>query len=357
MKPTEKISQAATSSALGALTAIFFVAPSEAAERADRRPLEKYPTAIAERLAQRDSRVRQFLGSDATATPFVVVVKSALRWAPGATITVAFESGDAELHKRVAEVANEWTNYANVTFDFGFDEQTQQYRTYSPDDDEYAADMRIAFGSDGNWSAVGKDSINDKLFGPGAPSMNLADIGDKHLKGVVLHEFGHALGAEHEHQHPTEGCDDEWRWDDEPGYISTTDSDGYLVADFYDRYPGVYTLMSGAPDYWSRQDVDYNLRQLDDSSAYGVGPFDKHSIMKYHFWPEFFHSGEQSRCYTDAPANELSEQDKIQIAKIYPHDPELVASKEREKAQIAEILETSRSSLPDAQFLIEHLSR
>src|SRR5690349_10941147 len=91
-------------------------------------------------------------------------------------------------------------------------------------------------------------------------------------RGVVLHEFGHALGLEHEHQHPVQPCD--FRWEDDPGYTPTTDRFGQFTPDEAGRKPGIYTLLGGPPNRWSREMVDFNLRKLPDSSAFRTSAFD-----------------------------------------------------------------------------------
>ena len=50
---------------------------------------------------------------------------------------------------------------------------------------------------------------------------------------VVVHEFGHALGAIHEHQNPKGGI--EW------------------------NLPAVYKYFAGPPNFWSKEDVDVNV--------------------------------------------------------------------------------------------------
>lgn len=57
-------------------------------------------------------------------------------------------------------------------------------------------------GTGASWSKLGSEAQNTKL---GEPTMVL-DLsncsGDYQKKATILHEFGHALGLGHEHQHP-----------------------------------------------------------------------------------------------------------------------------------------------------------
>ena len=40
------------------------------------------------------------------------------RWEPGASISIRFLEGDSSLQERVCDVANTWTDVANLNFDF-----------------------------------------------------------------------------------------------------------------------------------------------------------------------------------------------------------------------------------------------
>lgn len=287
---------------------------------------EALPDSLRERMLRkeqklRDAIVQQGLGAD----PRLVIFRDK-KWPTGKTITVAFKGGDSKLHERIAQVASEWTLHANITFDFGRD-AAGNYRAWTDTDGDYAADIRIGFGERGNWSAVGIGAIDPDVRQPFDATMNFQDF-DKQLprawQRTVRHEFGHALGLEHEHQHPKVDCG--WRWDDDDGYEPTLDKHGQYVKDAQGRRPGLFTVMSGNPNKWSKHTVKFNLERFANEQAYGFGPFDKFSIMKYSYEAWMFREGENSPCYTTSPTLSLSPEDKARIALYYPMDPVVAAT-------------------------------
>ena len=339
--------------ALACVLAAPVAVPVAAQERYERR-IEGYPQLILDRIKQRKARLEQLPKSFQGFQPELVVVKSGLRWKPGRKVTVAFEGGNVETHVKIQQAALIWSAYANIWFDFGFDAQTGKFRSFSKSDKSYKADIRISFrtGKDwgGWWSAVGVESLCPKLYKPGEPSMNLEAIGtetDDVILGVMLHEFGHAIGAQHEHQHPTQGCDAELRWENDAGYVPTWDKEGKLTADDMGRRPGVYSYMAEPPEEWDRDQVDHNIRQLTPQSAYEAGPYDRDSIMKYYFPADYFRRGKTSPCYTDTVANFLSVEDAVRVEKIYPWNEADIENILREREQTAKMLRALADQFPD----------
>jgi hypothetical protein len=256
---------------------------------------------------------------DNQSTEYVINITK--KWLPGQTVRVAFLGGDAQVRRDIAEAGADWSQIANVKFDFGPAASSGMFREWTVGDQVYAAEVRISFNQNGYWSYVGTDSVNPNLALPGQASMNLQEF-DKDLpqdwRGVALHEFGHALGFEHEHASPLVGCDEEFRWNDDPGYVQTRDEYGQFIPSSGKR-PGLYTVLAGPPNLWPKAKVDFNLRQLTDNPAnYITSQFDATSVMKYYFPAWMFVNGEKSRCFSSGENMDLSALDKAGLLKTYP---------------------------------------
>ena len=160
-------------------------------------------------------------------------------WPTGTKIKVRFLDGEASVKRKVEERAHTWSDIANIAFEFG--------------DDPNAA-IRISFGQEGSWSYLGTVA---KQIPKAEPTMNYGwltpDSEDDEYSRVVLHEFGHALGAFHEHQNP----DVNIPWDKEAVYA--------------------YYARQG----WSRLQVDRNLFEAYSPDGVRNSRFDRGSIMLY----------------------------------------------------------------------------
>jgi len=226
------------------------------------------------------------------------VVNRLKAWPPEIqSVKVCFFGGTEALRRQIINVASRWhVAQSSVQLDFGgpagkiCDPQRQYH-------------IRIGYGYPGYWSLVGQDSY--LLASQGEQSLNLgyfnvAPPADPEFTQVILHEIGHALGFEHEHQHPRSTCEQEFNW------------------------PVVYKELAGPPNYWEKGDVDFNMRVLLDDGL-TLGPFDRRSIMLYTFAPHFYKNGRNSSCYAEGN-DTLSQSDLALLAQVYPADGDALSN-------------------------------
>lgn len=143
-----------------------------------KRPIDEtasYNCAIAENP---DNRV-----SDSSKRKTRAAIKHTKFWAPGRTLKIAFLNGDQAFKDAVKSAAQVWLPYINLKFEFV---------------DGTEGDIRIDT-SNAFWSTLGTDALLQDEYA----TMGLqADIQWERFTANVIHEFGHVLGAEHEHLHP-----------------------------------------------------------------------------------------------------------------------------------------------------------
>ena len=271
--------------------------------------MEGYPDYIRLRMEKRDLNRRNVLPEEINGNATELVLEDLLLW-DVKSLKVSFKGGDSALHQKIAETAAEWSRYANLVFDFGYNPATQQYREWIPEDESH---IRVGFQDPGYWSFVGKDSQDPEISLLGEITLNLEKFDlqlPANYKTVVLHEFGHALGFHHEHQSPVSKCDFDWE--------------------------RVYHYLAGPPNYWSKEQVDFNLRKM-PAGGLTYSPHDVNSIMHYAFPAWMFLSRESSPCYA-RENNDLSEEDIRMATEAYPFDEEKLAQLRVGQQQLQESL-------------------
>ncbi|MEL6474233.1 MAG: hypothetical protein AAFQ21_09110 [Pseudomonadota bacterium] len=233
---------------------------------------------------------------------FFQVVHAPELWMQEGSVTVAFNGGSLAMRRAIKGLAEDWVKDAALTFEFGQDTASGfEFYEWSTEDTAYAADIRISFAQQlGYWSVIGNQAAQPEVVGPGEASMNLAGFdGYSQLpsdwRRFVYHEFGHALGLAHEHQHPESACGAALRIEDEPGYVQTI-ADGRFLADGEGRQPGLVRILQTAPNNWPADYVRYNLDQFRQEPDHVVIEYDNASIMKYAFPLSWYKTGTPDGC-------------------------------------------------------------
>lgn len=323
--------------------------------------LDVLPDAVVATMEVRD---RWFAAAATAPDGNAFFLSDLLRWPVGSTLRVAFLGGDTELHRDIEAATRQITDAGNLTLDFGFDAATRRYRTWSTSDTEYTAEIRVSFDQRGFSSLIGRDSAmstigasDDPMGGrPYQRSLNLGGFPIQrpaNWEGVVRHEFLHAIAFRHEHQHPMGGCDLQFRWEDDPGYLPTTDATGRYVTDSEGRRPGLYTMMAGPPNNWPRQKVDHNLRPRTPAGAL-IGDFDQSSVMLYRF-PALYYRTFPNPCTPTGNGIDLSEGDVRAMMLAYPFDEGEAATQNARRTGVVETLSAFKKLPDDLRAALDNL--
>lgn len=193
------------------------------------------------------------------------VIDRQFTWPAAQTVRVCFYAGDEALRKRILKAAQPWFNHgASIAIDSG----GAHPRTCSARDD---SEIRISFDEPGYWSYIGHQ-YQKELRDRGISTLNLQayDLdppAEPVFSGKVLHEFGHALGFDHEHQSPANECAGQLDWTK-------------VIAYFQKEYG------------WPSDKTKTNLEPLQaDRRAYDWSDFDPNSIMIYASKREYLKDG------------------------------------------------------------------
>jgi hypothetical protein len=228
------------------------------------------------------------------------IYSSLFRWPMGQeVINVCFIGGTAQQRQVVVDIASQWMKVegARIPFKFHSDPSRANTCTGKVEFDH----IRVGFEPNGTiWSALGKQSVvAPEKFPLAKPSMNFGFKQEmrpsRTVRRSILHEFGHALGLEHEHQNPNFEC-----WPNE-----------------YNRAE----VMKGlARDLnLDPTDIEAQMVVLNKPGDLVARGFDRSSIMFYAFPIAFYRKKMESPCFS-AGLPEISKEDRELIADLYPAD-------------------------------------
>jgi len=154
------------------------------------------------------------------------------------------------------------------------------------------AEVRIGYSTaDGSSaSSVGREVLNVPLTEP--TTVYGWDLTTPYGSGTALHELGHVLGMEHEHQNPFAGI----KWHEQ----------------------AVYDALARPPNSWDHDTTFHNILEKLTSQQVQGSTWDPDSIMEYEFEPGLIDEPEQYDVKGLTPPGTLSTADKEWALKWYP---------------------------------------
>lgn len=215
-------------------------------------------------------------------------------WARGRTLKIRFlEKSPAYLQQLFFDTASQWLPHINLKFEL----------VTSGD-----AEIRISLAQPFHASAVGTDALlayhdqsvptmgfnltslvdAQKLIkqqGKPSAGFDIRTVLSADFDRVVLHEFGHALGAEHEHQHPNANIP----WDEQKvlsDFAARGMSEAFIRKNILDRYEA----------------ADFSYSEYDQESVMHYNVPEKHTLGSFRI---------------DNTGKTLSEKDKAFMKAIY----------------------------------------
>ena len=154
------------------------------------------------------------------------------------------------------------------------------------------AEVRIGYSTaDGSSaSAVGREVLKVPLNEP--TTVYGWDLTTPYGRGTALHELGHVIGMEHEHQNPFAGI----KWHEQ----------------------AVYDALSQPPNSWDHDTTFHNILKKLTSQQVQGSTWDPDSIMEYEFEPGLIDEPEEYDINGLTPPGTLSNADKEWALKWYP---------------------------------------
>lgn len=197
--------------------------------------------------------------------------------ASGIVVGVKFLDGTPTMHNAVMAALEEWEAALDGALSFAVSSDAKALRTTFAHGNKY----------------VHATNMTQRLVSIAHAKLFETDQNAASARGIVLHEFGHALGLEHEHFSPHLAIT--WRSDqDIADHINT------------DLKPGTT---------WTKKMVKHNITGAKEGTQVCGDKlaFDDKSVMGYAIWPQWNYEN-----ISTAPANTLSQEDIACGQRLYP---------------------------------------
>lgn len=213
------------------------------------------------------------------------IISTRSKWVNGTVLHYCFFSGNSHFavpKKQADAIRNAFATWKAIGIGLEFQEVNQLSE----------AEVRIGYSTAdaSSASAVGRDILTIPQNEP--TTVYGWDLTTPYGSGTALHELGHVLGMEHEHQNPFAGI----KWHEQ----------------------AVYDALAKPPNSWDHNTTFHNiLEKLSPQQVQG-STWDPDSIMEYEFEPGLIDEPEQYDLNGITPPGTLTNADKQWTLKWYP---------------------------------------
>ena len=221
----------------------------------------------------------------ANASRAAAILRTRLKWMNGTVLHFCFFRGSSRYFvpkKQADAIRDAFAKWKAVGIGLEFQEVDQLSE----------AEVRIGYSAadEVSESAVGREVLSVPLNEP--TTVYGWDLTTPYGRGTALHELGHVLGMEHEHQNPFAGI----KWHEQ----------------------AVYDALAQPPNKWDRETTFHNILQKLSQQQVQGSTWDPDSIMEYEFEPGLIDEPEKYDLNGLTPPGTLSKPDKAWARKWYP---------------------------------------